>query len=43
MTVFFIATLDTFSDYDGKAAIVKVVVLGLIMTGVLLSSAYGFK
>lgn len=35
MTVFFIATLDTFSDYDGKAAIVKVVVLGLIMTGVL--------
>ncbi|MFL1998897.1 transglutaminase domain-containing protein [Lysinibacillus irui] len=35
MTVFFIATLDTFSDYDGKAAIVKVIVLGLIMTGVL--------
>ncbi|WP_445478517.1 DUF4129 domain-containing transglutaminase family protein [Lysinibacillus irui] len=35
MTVFFIATLDTFSDYDGKVAIVKVIVLGLIMTGVL--------
>ena len=35
MTVFFIATLDTFSDYDGKTAIVKVVVLGLMMTGVL--------
>ncbi|MGN4127544.1 DUF3488 and DUF4129 domain-containing transglutaminase family protein [Lysinibacillus sphaericus] len=35
LTVFFIATLDTFSDYDGKVAIVKVVVLGLIMTGVL--------
>ncbi|MGE7676028.1 transglutaminase TgpA family protein [Lysinibacillus sp. NPDC094403] len=35
LTVFFIATLDTFSDYDGKVAIVKVVVLGLIMTGLL--------
>lgn len=35
MTVFFIATLDTFSDYDGKGAIVKVVVLGLMMTGML--------
>ncbi|MGE7093420.1 transglutaminase TgpA family protein [Lysinibacillus sp. NPDC048646] len=35
LTVFFIATLDTFSEYDGKVAIVKVVVLGLIMTGVL--------
>lgn len=35
MTVFFIATLDTFSEYDGSAAIVKVVVLGLVMTGVL--------
>ncbi|MGE8037495.1 DUF4129 domain-containing transglutaminase family protein [Lysinibacillus sp. NPDC093692] len=35
LTVFFIATLDTFSDYDGKVAIVKVLVLGLIMTGFL--------
>ena len=35
LTVFFIATLDTFSDYDGSVAIVKVVVLGLVMTGVL--------
>lgn len=35
LTVFFIATLDTFSDYDGKMAIVKVLVLGLIMTGLL--------
>lgn len=35
LTVFFIATLDTFSEYNGKAAIVKVVVLGLMMTGVL--------
>ncbi|MFJ7738507.1 DUF4129 domain-containing transglutaminase family protein [Lysinibacillus sp. NPDC097287] len=35
LTVFFIATLDTFSEYDGSAAIVKVVVLGLVMTGVL--------
>lgn len=35
LTVFFIATLDTFSDYDGKVAIVKVIVLGLIMTGLL--------
>lgn len=35
LTVFFIATLDTFSDYDGTVAIVKVIVLGLIMTGLL--------
>ncbi|WP_285396117.1 transglutaminaseTgpA domain-containing protein [Lysinibacillus sp. fls2-241-R2A-57] len=35
LTVFFIATLDTFSDYDGKVAIVKVIVLGLMMTGFL--------
>ncbi|WP_291757374.1 transglutaminase TgpA family protein [Lysinibacillus sp. UBA5990] len=35
MTVFFIATLDTFSEYNGKIAIVKVVILGLMMTGVL--------
>lgn len=36
LTVFFIATLDTFSDYNGKTAIVKVIILGLIMTGLLL-------
>jgi signal transduction histidine kinase len=35
MTVFFIATLDTFSNYDGKAAIIKVVIIGLIMTALL--------
>ncbi|GLC90267.1 transglutaminase TgpA family protein [Lysinibacillus piscis] len=35
LTVFFIATLDTFSDYDGKVAIIKVLILGLILTGVL--------
>lgn len=35
LTVFFIATLDTFSEYNGKLAIIKVIVLGLIMTGVL--------
>ncbi|WP_336637275.1 transglutaminase TgpA family protein [Lysinibacillus fusiformis] len=35
ITVFFIATLDTFSEYNGKTAIIKVVILGLMMTGVL--------
>ncbi len=35
LTVFFIATLDTFTTYDGKAAIVKVVLLGLVMTAML--------
>ena len=35
LTVFFIATLDTYSDYDGKVAIIKVVVVGLIMTSIL--------
>lgn len=35
LTVFFIATLDTFSEYDGSVAIVKVVILGLLMSGVL--------
>ena len=35
LTVFFIATLDTFSDYDGSVAIVKVVLLGLVMTAML--------
>lgn len=35
LTVFFIATLDTFTEYDGKMAIVKVVILGLVMTALL--------
>lgn len=35
LTVFFIATLDTYSDYNGKVAIIKVIVVGLIMTSLL--------
>lgn len=35
MTVFFIATLDTFTAYDGTFAVVKVVLLGLVMTVLL--------
>lgn len=35
MTVFFIATLDTFTPYDGTVAIVRVVIIGLFMTGLL--------
>ncbi|WP_431028152.1 transglutaminase TgpA family protein [Lysinibacillus sp. LZ02] len=35
LTVFFIATLDTFTSYNGAMAIVKVVLLGLIMTAFL--------
>ncbi|MGM9948467.1 MAG: DUF3488 and DUF4129 domain-containing transglutaminase family protein [Lysinibacillus sp.] len=35
LTVFFISTLDTFTAYDGKAAIVKIVLLGLVMTAML--------
>ena len=35
LTVFFIATLDTFSPYDGDLAIVEIVILGLIMTAML--------
>ncbi|MEG0473235.1 MAG: transglutaminaseTgpA domain-containing protein [Solibacillus sp.] len=35
LTVFFIATLDTFTDYDGTTAIIKIVVLGLMMTSLL--------
>lgn len=35
LTVFFISTLDTFTTYDGKAAIVKVILLGLVMTALL--------
>ena len=32
LTIFFIATLDTFTEYDGTYAMVKVVLLGLLMT-----------
>jgi transglutaminase-like putative cysteine protease len=35
LTVFFIATLDTLTEYDGKQAIIKVLILGLIMTAML--------
>lgn len=31
LTVVFIGILDTFTDYDGTTAIVKVVLLGLLM------------
>lgn len=35
LTVFFIATLDTYTEYDGTQAIIKVMILGLIMTAIL--------
>lgn len=35
LTVFFIGTLDTFTDYDGTMAIIKVMILGLILTALL--------
>lgn len=35
LTVFFVATLDTFTAYDGSAAIVKIMILGLVMTSLL--------
>lgn len=35
LTVFFIATLDTFTEYDGTMAIIKVMILGLVMTSML--------
>ncbi|MFP3917039.1 transglutaminaseTgpA domain-containing protein [Lysinibacillus telephonicus] len=35
LTVFFIATLDTFTEYDGSNAIIKIVLLGLMMTSIL--------
>ncbi|MFP7201299.1 transglutaminase domain-containing protein [Lysinibacillus halotolerans] len=35
LTVFFIATLDTFTQYDGSFAIVKVMLLGLLITSLL--------
>lgn len=35
VTVIFIAVLDSYSDYDGSTAIVKVIVIGLLMTAIL--------
>jgi len=35
LTIFFIATLDTFTEYDGSFAIVKVVLLGLLISAFL--------
>ena len=35
LTVFFIGTLDTFTEYDGTMAIIKVMILGLILTALL--------
>ncbi len=32
LTIFFIATIDTFTEYDGTYAMVKVVLLGLLVT-----------
>lgn len=35
LTVFFVGTLDTFTEYDGSTSIVKIILLGLIMTSLL--------
>ena len=35
LTVFYIAALDTFTEYDGTQAIIKVMILGLILTAML--------
>lgn len=35
LTVFFIGTLDTFTEYDGTEAIIKVMLLGLVLTSLL--------
>lgn len=35
LTVFFIGTLDTFTEYDGTVAIIKVMILGLVLTAML--------
>ncbi|MGN7478715.1 transglutaminaseTgpA domain-containing protein [Solibacillus silvestris] len=35
LTVFFVGTLDTFTDYDGTLAIINVMVLGLVLTSLL--------
>ncbi|KGR77221.1 transglutaminase-like domain-containing protein [Ureibacillus sinduriensis] len=36
LTVFFVGTLDTFTEYEGSFAIVRIMVLGLVMTVFLL-------
>lgn len=36
LTVFFVGTLDTFTEYEGSFAIVRIMVLGLMMTVFLL-------
>ena len=43
MTVFFIATLDTYSQYEGDMAIVKVLLIGLIMTALLFLKRFILK
>lgn len=43
MTVFFIATLDTLSDYNGEIAIVKVLLIGLLMTSLLFVKRFVLK
>jgi transglutaminase-like putative cysteine protease len=35
LTIFFVATIDTFTEYDGSRAIVVTLMLGLILTAVL--------
>lgn len=36
LTVFFVGTLDTFTEYDGSFAVVKIMLIGLMMTVFLL-------
>ena len=43
MTVFFIAALDTYSEYDGSVAIVKVLLVGLLMTALLFLKRFILK
>lgn len=43
LTIFFIATLDTFSDYDGTLAIIKVVTLGLFVVAALFIKRFAAK
>jgi len=43
MTVFFIATLDTYSEYDGSIAIVKVLLVGLVMSALLFLKRFVLK
>ena len=43
MTVFFVATLDTYSVYDGRVAIVKVLLVGFLMTALLFLKRFILK